>query len=135
MAVTDPSNRLDQDAISDALPSEAIDRAYQHSQQINVDGYGPLPDEERGPDASGGPPPFSWRKLWAFTGPGFLMSIAYLDPGNLESDLQAGAQAGYQLLWVLFWATLMGLVRMCSCHQLPRHKLTPLQPLFGITPV
>jgi hypothetical protein len=31
---------------------------------------------------------FSFKKLWAFTGPGFLMSIAYLDPGNLESDLQ-----------------------------------------------
>ncbi|XP_068027295.1 natural resistance-associated macrophage protein 2-like [Melanerpes formicivorus] len=28
---------------------------------------------------------FSFRKLWAFTGPGFLMSIAYLDPGNIES--------------------------------------------------
>jgi natural resistance-associated macrophage protein len=35
---------------------------------------------------------FSWRKLWAFSGPGILMSIAYLDPGNLESDLQSGAQ-------------------------------------------
>eukprot|EP00696_Hemimastix_kukwesjijk_P011599 gnl/Hemi2/2454_TR870_c0_g1_i1.p1 gnl/Hemi2/2454_TR870_c0_g1~~gnl/Hemi2/2454_TR870_c0_g1_i1.p1 ORF type:complete len:519 (+),score=165.36 gnl/Hemi2/2454_TR870_c0_g1_i1:115-1671(+) len=52
---------------------------------------------------------FSWRKLWAFTGPGFLMSIAYLDPGNLESDLQAGAVAGYSLIWVLWWATVMGL--------------------------
>eukprot|EP00053_Salpingoeca_punica_P024397 m.13088 g.13088 ORF g.13088 m.13088 type:complete len:547 (+) comp6746_c0_seq1:278-1918(+) len=52
---------------------------------------------------------FSFRKLWLFTGPGFLMSIAYLDPGNLESDLQAGAVAGYQLLWVLFWATGAGL--------------------------
>eukprot|EP00052_Salpingoeca_macrocollata_P024155 m.215120 g.215120 ORF g.215120 m.215120 type:complete len:555 (+) comp22199_c1_seq7:1534-3198(+) len=52
---------------------------------------------------------FSFRKLWAFTGPGFLMSIAYLDPGNLESDLQAGAVAGYQLLWVLFWSTVGGL--------------------------
>ena len=29
---------------------------------------------------------FSFRTLWAFTGPGFLMSIAYLDPGNIESD-------------------------------------------------
>ena len=43
---------------------------------------------------------FSFRKLWAFTGPGFLMSIAYLDPGNIESDLQSGAIAGYSLLWV-----------------------------------
>lgn len=40
---------------------------------------------------------FSFRKLWAFTGPGFLMSIAYLDPGNIESDLQAGAIAKYKV--------------------------------------
>ena len=53
---------------------------------------------------------FSWKKLWMFTGPGFLMSIAYLDPGNLEADLQAGAAQKYELLWVLFWATVMGLV-------------------------
>ncbi|XVF36370.1 hypothetical protein REPUB_Repub19eG0052900 [Reevesia pubescens] len=55
-------------------------------------------------------PPFSWKKLWLFTGPGFLMSIAFLDPGNLEGDLQAGAIAGYSLLWLLMWATLMGLL-------------------------
>ena len=53
---------------------------------------------------------FSLRKLWVFTGPGFLMSIAYLDPGNLEADLQLGASGKYQLLWVLLIATLMGLV-------------------------
>lgn len=53
---------------------------------------------------------FSWRKLWAFTGPGFLMSIAYLDPGNIESDLQAGALAEYKLMWVLLSATLLGLM-------------------------
>ncbi|KAM7362171.1 solute carrier family member malvolio isoform 2-T2 [Cochliomyia hominivorax] len=53
---------------------------------------------------------FSWRKLWAFTGPGFLMSIAYLDPGNIESDLQSGAAAKYKILWVLLWATILGLL-------------------------
>ncbi|XP_037036718.1 protein Malvolio isoform X4 [Bradysia coprophila] len=53
---------------------------------------------------------FSFRKLWAFTGPGFLMSIAYLDPGNIESDLQSGAVAKYKLLWVLLTATILGLV-------------------------
>lgn len=52
---------------------------------------------------------FSWRTLWMYAGPGWLMSIAYVDPGNLESDLQAGAYAGYQLTWVLFGATAMGL--------------------------
>ncbi|XP_041328596.1 natural resistance-associated macrophage protein 2 isoform X5 [Pyrgilauda ruficollis] len=53
---------------------------------------------------------FSFRKLWAFTGPGFLMSIAYLDPGNIESDLQSGAVAGFKLLWVLLLATIIGLL-------------------------
>ena len=38
------------------------------------------------------------------------MSIAYLDPGNLESDLQAGAYTGYQLIWVLLLATIGGLL-------------------------
>lgn len=44
-----------------------------------------------------GVPPvkFSWTKLWAFTGPGWLMSIAYLDPGNLTSDLQQGANPSF----------------------------------------
>lgn len=53
---------------------------------------------------------FSCRKLLSFTGPGFLMSIAYLDPGNIESDLQTGAIAKYKILWVLFWSTVMGLL-------------------------
>ncbi|XP_043667661.1 protein Malvolio isoform X1 [Vespula pensylvanica] len=53
---------------------------------------------------------FNFRKLWAFTGPGFLMSIAYLDPGNIESDLQSGAKASYKLLWVLLSATILGLI-------------------------
>jgi len=53
---------------------------------------------------------FSFKTLWAFTGPGFLMSIAYLDPGNIESDLQSGTVANYKLLWVLMWATLLGLL-------------------------
>ncbi|XP_074931901.1 natural resistance-associated macrophage protein 2 isoform X2 [Phalacrocorax aristotelis] len=63
----------------------------------------PIPDDETHSC-------FSFRKLWAFTGPGFLMSIAYLDPGNIESDLQSGAVAGFKLLWVLMLATIIGLL-------------------------
>ena len=55
-------------------------------------------------------PWFSFRTLWVFTGPGWLMSIAYLDPGNIEADLQSGAIAEYSLLWVLLWASVLGLV-------------------------
>ncbi|KAM4700359.1 natural resistance-associated macrophage protein 2 isoform 2-T2 [Discoglossus pictus] len=63
----------------------------------------PIPEDERHTW-------FSFRKLWAFTGPGFLMSIAYLDPGNIESDLQSGSVAGFKLLWVLLFATIIGLL-------------------------
>ncbi|XP_008101731.1 natural resistance-associated macrophage protein 2 isoform X1 [Anolis carolinensis] len=63
----------------------------------------PIPEDEKHPW-------FSFRKLWAFTGPGFLMSIAYLDPGNIESDLQSGSIAGFKLLWVLLLATVIGLL-------------------------
>lgn len=51
---------------------------------------------------------FNLKTLWRFMGPGFLMCIAYVDPGNFESDLQAGTLFGYKLLWVLLWATLGG---------------------------
>ena len=61
-------------------------------------------------DADEGGVRFSFRKLLAFCGPGFLMSIAYLDPGNVESDLQSGTVVRYRLLWVLMWATALGLM-------------------------
>lgn len=38
------------------------------------------------------------------------MSIAYVDPGNLESDLQTGFQAGYKLGWLVLWSTILGFI-------------------------
>ncbi|CAI2386614.1 unnamed protein product [Moneuplotes crassus] len=55
-------------------------------------------------------PWFSFYKLWLYTGPGWLMSIAYLDPGNIEGDLLAGTHGGYGLIWTLFLATFCGLI-------------------------
>lgn len=52
---------------------------------------------------------FDWSVLRNYLGPGLLMSIGYLDPGNLESDLQNGAYASYDLLWVVFGSTMIGL--------------------------
>ena len=37
------------------------------------------------------------------------MSIAYLDPGNIAGDLDAGIHGGYTLLWTLLWSTVLGL--------------------------
>lgn len=94
-------------AQSPHLEDDEEGTSYEPSEKVHVLGFGE-PDID--PENSSEAPPFSWRKLWLFTGPGFLMSIAFLDPGNLEGDLQAGAIAGYSLLWLLFWATTMGLL-------------------------
>ncbi|KAG7941203.1 hypothetical protein I3843_16G027400 [Carya illinoinensis] len=51
-----------------------------------------------------------WRKFIAHVGPGFLVSLAYLDPGNLETDLQAGASHRYELLWVVLIGLIFALI-------------------------
>ncbi|KAL5703858.1 hypothetical protein ACHQM5_022358 [Ranunculus cassubicifolius] len=51
-----------------------------------------------------------WRNFLAFVGPGFLVSLAYLDPGNLETDLQAGASHRYELLWVILIGLIFALI-------------------------
>uniref|UniRef100_A0A0E0JBM0 Metal transporter n=1 Tax=Oryza nivara TaxID=4536 RepID=A0A0E0JBM0_ORYNI len=104
-----PSDEEDDDDLEE--------RAYEATEKVIVS-ISDFPDADDDEEESGlatstaasGIPPFSWRKLWLFTGPGFLMSIAFLDPGNLEGDLQAGAVAGDTLLWLLLWATSMGLL-------------------------
>jgi natural resistance-associated macrophage protein len=53
---------------------------------------------------------FQWKIFWQYAGPGWLMSLAYLDPGNIEADLQSGAYAGYSLLWLLLTAHALGLL-------------------------
>lgn len=50
----------------------------------------------------------TFRKFLHFIGPGVVMSIAYVDPGNIESNLQSGSLGGYSLLWVLLWSTIAG---------------------------
>ncbi|KAG8633152.1 metal transporter Nramp5 [Manihot esculenta] len=51
-----------------------------------------------------------WRKFLAYVGPGFLVSLAYLDPGNLETDMQAGANHGYELLWIIVIGLVFALI-------------------------
>src|SRR5438552_17191419 len=48
-----------------------------------------------------------WRKLLAFSGPGFLVAVGYMDLGNWATDLSGGAQFGYSLLAVVMISNLM----------------------------
>jgi manganese transport protein len=51
-----------------------------------------------------------WRRLLAFAGPAYLVSVGYMDPGNWATDLEGGAKFGYRLLWVLVVSNLMALL-------------------------
>jgi manganese transport protein len=56
------------------------------------------------------PGPSWWRRFLAFSGPAFMVSVGYMDPGNWGTDLQAGSAFGHRLLWVLLMSNLMALL-------------------------
>lgn len=51
-----------------------------------------------------------WRKLWAFAGPGLMVAVGYMDPGNWATDLAGGARYGYTLLFVILLSNFMAIV-------------------------
>src|SRR6476661_1246692 len=51
-----------------------------------------------------------WRKLFAFAGPGYLVAVGYMDPGNWATDLAGGAKYGYTLLSVIMISNLMAIL-------------------------
>jgi manganese transport protein len=51
-----------------------------------------------------------WRKLFAFAGPGYLVAVGYMDPGNWATDLAGGARYGYALLSVILISNLMAIL-------------------------
>src|SRR6266545_3745825 len=59
-----------------------------------------------------------WRKLLAFSGPGFLVAVGYMDPGNWATDLAGGAQFGYSLLAVIMISNLMAILLQHLCIKL-----------------
>ena len=54
--------------------------------------------------------PSFWRRLFAFAGPAYLVSVGYMDPGNWATDLEGGARFGYTLLWVLLMSNAMAVL-------------------------
>src|SRR3954469_13313428 len=59
-----------------------------------------------------------WRKLLAFSGPGYLVAVGYMDPGNWATDLAGGSQFGYSLLSVILISNLMAILLQSLCAKL-----------------
>ena len=54
--------------------------------------------------------PHAWRRLLSFAGPGFLIAVGYMDPGNWATDLAAGSRYGYALLFVVMVSNLLAIL-------------------------
>lgn len=60
---------------------------------------------------------FSWRTFARYIGPGWIMALAFIDPGNIEADLQSGAYTGFSFGYVLLFAHVMGFaVQTLACR-------------------
>ncbi len=60
----------------------------------------------------------TWRKFLAFFGPGYLVAVGYMDPGNWATSLAGGAQFGYTLLFVALLSNIMAIILQALCARL-----------------
>ena len=83
-----------------------------------------------------------WKKLFAFMGPAYLVSVGYMDPGNWATDIAGGSKFGYTLIWVLIMSNIMalllqslsarlGLVRGLDLAQASREAYNPIVNFFN----
>src|SRR4026207_1809789 len=59
-----------------------------------------------------------WRKMLAFSGPGYLVAVGYMDPGNWATDLEGGSKFGYALLRGILLSNLMAILLQSLCAKL-----------------
>ncbi|WP_320533830.1 Nramp family divalent metal transporter [Robbsia andropogonis] len=75
------------------------------------------PSEVRGSVSISADAPF-WSRLAKFVGPGLLVSIGYMDPGNWATDIEAGSKYGYRLLFVVVLSSVAAMVLQCLAMRL-----------------
>ena len=73
---------------------------------------GGLPDHRNSPRRQ------RWRRFFAFLGPGYLVSVGYMDPGNWATDIAGGSKFGYTLLSVILISNLMAILLQSLCVRL-----------------
>ncbi len=78
----------------------------------------PLLDVFRTISVPGPGPTSSWRKFLAFLGPGYLVAVGYMDPGNWATSLAGGSKFGYALLFIALLSNIMAIILQSLCARL-----------------
>mmetsp|Transcript_31370 Transcript_31370/g.66025 ORF Transcript_31370/g.66025 Transcript_31370/m.66025 type:complete len:533 (-) Transcript_31370:1220-2818(-) len=74
-----------------------------------------------------------WKDFLYFSGPGWFVSIAYVDPGNYQADIQAGATSRYSLLFALWWTGILSIYVQILCVRLAFHARLTLSQVQAQT--
>src|ERR687892_2795460 len=82
-----------------------------------------------GAESPPAPPRLRSQRRWLFLGPAFVAAVAYVDPGNFATNVEAGAEVGYELVWVVVAANVAAIViqtqsaklGLVSGRSLPEH--------------
>lgn len=60
----------------------------------------------------------TWKDFMYFVGPGWMVCVAYIDPGNYQANINAGATTGYRLLWTIWWMSIISIYCQVLCVRL-----------------
>merc|ERR1711959_10686 len=76
--------------------------------------------------------PWSFGSFIRYFGPGWLVCIAYVDPGNYQADIQSGSQTGYSQNWVILWTQLLSWYVQYMCVKLQHYTNTNLAEAMAL---
>src|SRR6056300_483654 len=107
-----------------------VHELIRRNEDVDIDGKGEI--DEDVDDVSNNATPTLWqpsgsylKDFICFSGPGWFVSIAYVDPGNYQADIQAGATSRYNLLFALWWTGILSIYVQILCVRLAFYgKLT-----------
>ena len=91
---------------------------FHENPRLSIDGTDSVDLEAAGADVTPPPAKLTWREFLRYVGPGWLVCIAYVDPGNYQADIQSGAETGYAMLWVVLWTSLLSIYVQVLCVRL-----------------
>lgn len=73
------------------------------------------------------------RDVLYFVGPGWMVCIAYVDPGNYQANINAGATTGYRLLWTIWWMSVLSMYCQILCVRLAMYAQVTLSEAQAMT--